>query len=56
VELRERLNLAKDKKGVLDNPDDDQWKMKCFRCQELGHHQKDLSIYQSVTSARRRGT
>jgi hypothetical protein len=41
VELRERLNLAKDKKGVLDKPNDDQRKMKCFRCQELGHHQKD---------------
>jgi hypothetical protein len=41
LELRERLNLAKEKKALLIKKDEDHRKIKCFRCQEMGHHQKD---------------
>jgi hypothetical protein len=41
LELRERLNLAKEKKDGNEKPDEDPRKIKCFRCQEYGHHQKD---------------
>jgi hypothetical protein len=43
IELRERLNLAKEKKTKLDRPDEDTKKFKCFRCQGLGHHQMDYT-------------
>jgi hypothetical protein len=43
IELRERLNLAKEKKTELDRPDEDTNKIKCFRCQGLGHHQMDCT-------------
>jgi hypothetical protein len=41
VQLRDRLNQVKDRKGIPDRKDDEGRKIKCFRCQELGHHQKD---------------
>jgi hypothetical protein len=40
LELREKLNLAKEKKGVNEKPEEEARKMKCFRCQEMGHHQR----------------
>jgi hypothetical protein len=43
LELRERLNLAKEKKVILKEKEEDLKKIKCFRCQELGHHQKDCA-------------
>jgi hypothetical protein len=39
----ERLNLAKEKMVVVERTDEDLKKIKCFRCQEMGHHQKDCS-------------
>jgi hypothetical protein len=41
--LRERLSLAKEKKGMMEKKEEDPKKIKCFRCQELGHHQKDCT-------------
>jgi hypothetical protein len=41
TELRDRLNLAKEKKDVMNMPEEDRRKMKCFRRHEQGHHQKD---------------
>jgi hypothetical protein len=41
VELRNRLNLQKEKRAVPKKRDDDGRKIKCFHCQESGHHQKD---------------
>jgi hypothetical protein len=41
--LRERLNLVKEKKVMLEEKEEDQKRIKCFRCQELGHHQKDCA-------------
>jgi hypothetical protein len=35
--------LAKEKKVVLDRKEEDPKKMKSFRCQETGHHQKDCT-------------
>jgi hypothetical protein len=37
------LNLAKERKGVGDRKEEETKKLKCFRCQEYGHHQKDCS-------------
>jgi hypothetical protein len=41
LELREHLDLAKEKKVVGEKREDEGKKMKCFRCQESGHHHKD---------------
>jgi hypothetical protein len=41
IELRDRLDLGKDKKVTNEKREDDYRKIKCFRCQEVGHHQKD---------------
>jgi hypothetical protein len=40
IELRDRLNLGREKKVVIHKRDDDYRKIKCFRCQEQGqgHH------------------
>jgi hypothetical protein len=38
VELRDMLNQSKDKKGLNQKRDNDLTKIKCSRCQELGHH------------------
>jgi hypothetical protein len=43
VELRERLNLAKEKKEVDERKEEELKKLKCFRCQEAGHHEKDCT-------------
>jgi hypothetical protein len=45
VELRDMLNQSKDKKGLNQKRDDDL--KKSFRCQEMGHHQKD-SVNQRI--------
>jgi hypothetical protein len=37
------LNLAKEKRVAVERKDDDPKKIKCFRCQGMGHHQKDCS-------------
>jgi hypothetical protein len=37
------LNLAKEKRVVSERLEDDPKKIKCFRCQDYGHHQKDCS-------------
>jgi hypothetical protein len=41
LNMCDRINLAKDKKVVGDKGEEDTKKRKCFRCQEVGHHQKD---------------
>jgi hypothetical protein len=41
MELQERLNISKEKRVVTDRKDEEAKKIKCFRCQESGHHQKD---------------
>jgi hypothetical protein len=43
IELRNRLNLAKEKKVVGDKQEDEARKLNCFRCQEVGHHQKNYT-------------
>jgi hypothetical protein len=43
LELLERLTLAKEKKGMMEKKEEDPRKIKCFQCQELGHHQKDCT-------------
>jgi hypothetical protein len=37
------LNLAKEKKVVGEKKEEEGRKLKCFRCQEVGHHQKDCN-------------
>jgi hypothetical protein len=41
VELRNRLNLQKEKRAVPKKGEDEGRKIKCFHSQESGHHQKD---------------
>jgi hypothetical protein len=41
VELRDRLNLHKEKRVVSEKREDEGRKIKCFLCQESRHHQKD---------------
>jgi hypothetical protein len=43
IELRDQLNLAKGKRLVNDRKEEDNKKIKCFKCQESGHHQKDCT-------------
>jgi hypothetical protein len=35
------LNQSKERKGLNQKKEDDPKKIKCFRCQEMGHHQKE---------------
>jgi hypothetical protein len=38
IELRDKLNSAKDRRGAGEKSEDENRKTKCFRCQEVGHH------------------
>jgi hypothetical protein len=41
--LRDRLNTVREQRGAGDRAEEDGKKLKCFRCQEQGHHQKDCT-------------
>jgi hypothetical protein len=43
IELRDRLNFVKEHRAIRDRKEDEGRKLKCFHCQEVGHHQKDCS-------------
>jgi hypothetical protein len=43
IELRDKLNFSKEQRAIGDRKEDKGRKLKCFRCQEVGHHQKDYS-------------